>query len=123
MRASMEYLLCGLPVVSTPSIGGRDRYFRSDYAVICEPNPRAVADAVKEASARNVSRAHVRRAVLDKVAFDRASFLRTLNALIGRELKSSRAFAGFDLFRGLPIQNAGRDAPWLRLEPRPTPGP
>jgi hypothetical protein len=25
MRASAEYLLCGLPIVSTPNIGGRDR--------------------------------------------------------------------------------------------------
>ncbi|TIW59263.1 MAG: glycosyltransferase, partial [Mesorhizobium sp.] len=37
MYSSMEYLLAGLPIVSTPSIGGRDVYFHPDYCIIAEP--------------------------------------------------------------------------------------
>ncbi|WP_164127899.1 glycosyltransferase, partial [Stenotrophomonas maltophilia] len=37
MCASMEYLMAGLPVVSTPSVGGRDVYFDPDYCIIAEP--------------------------------------------------------------------------------------
>lgn len=45
-RASGEYLLCGLPVVSTPSTGGRDIWYDSDNSIICEPTPPAVREAV-----------------------------------------------------------------------------
>lgn len=44
--ASGEYLLCGLPVVSTPSRGGRDIWYGPENSIICEPSPGAVRDAV-----------------------------------------------------------------------------
>ncbi len=44
---STEYLLCGLPVVSTPSIGGRDVFFSPDNAVIVDPAADAVRNAVE----------------------------------------------------------------------------
>ena len=31
--AATEYLLCGLPVVTTPSVGGREAFFDPDYVV------------------------------------------------------------------------------------------
>jgi glycosyltransferase involved in cell wall biosynthesis len=46
--ASSEYLLCGVPVVSTKSKGGRDVWYDSYNSVVCEATPRAVADAVAE---------------------------------------------------------------------------
>ena len=45
--ASSECLLSGLPVVSTPSRGGRDIWYDADNSVICEPRPEAVRDAVR----------------------------------------------------------------------------
>lgn len=39
MRASMEYLLAGLPIVSTKSLGDRDRYFANPYAIIAPDDP------------------------------------------------------------------------------------
>jgi glycosyltransferase involved in cell wall biosynthesis len=48
MMASIQYLLAGLPVVSTPSLGGRDDFYHPDYVRVVEPTPRAVADAVAE---------------------------------------------------------------------------
>lgn len=47
-RASSEYLLCGIPVVSTPSKGGRDVWYDDYNAAIVEPNEGAVAEAVEE---------------------------------------------------------------------------
>ena len=39
-KASIEYLLSGLPVVSTPSKGGRDVFFDPDYCAIVDSLPR-----------------------------------------------------------------------------------
>ena len=47
MFASCEYLLCGIPIVSTPSKGGRDDFFNQDNALIVSPEPAAIAQAVE----------------------------------------------------------------------------
>ena len=44
--ASSEYLLSGLPVVSTPSRGGRDIFYTSTNSLIVEPTEDAVARGV-----------------------------------------------------------------------------
>jgi glycosyltransferase involved in cell wall biosynthesis len=46
--SSSEYLLCGLPVVSTWSHGGRDIWFNEYNSIICDANPDAVAASVKK---------------------------------------------------------------------------
>lgn len=46
--ASSEYLLCGVPVVSTPSKGGRDVWYNEYNSIVCEPTSEAVASAVEE---------------------------------------------------------------------------
>lgn len=74
MTASMEYLMAGLPVVSTPSSGGRDRYFNPDFTIIAEPNPRAVREAVDALKARAIPRQAIRVATLKRVDEDRAAF-------------------------------------------------
>jgi glycosyltransferase involved in cell wall biosynthesis len=48
MYASAQYLLCGLPVVSTRSEGGRDVFFDEEYVRIVEDDPEAVWHAVHE---------------------------------------------------------------------------
>ncbi len=50
--ASSEYLLSGLPVVSTASRGGRDFWYDAYNSLICEDSPEAVAEAVRELAAR-----------------------------------------------------------------------
>jgi glycosyltransferase involved in cell wall biosynthesis len=45
--SSSEYLLCGIPVVSTQSKGGRDIWYTKDNSIICEPNEVSVAEAVE----------------------------------------------------------------------------
>jgi len=44
--ASSEYLLCGIPVVSTYSKGGRDVWYDDYNSIVCDPDPKQIADAV-----------------------------------------------------------------------------
>jgi glycosyltransferase involved in cell wall biosynthesis len=81
MRASMEYLLAGLPVVSTPSIGGRERYYTAPYCQVVEATPEAVAMAVHDLGARNLDRQKIRDHVIQMVAFDRYNFLMNVNKI------------------------------------------
>lgn len=46
--SSSEYLLCGIPVVSTRSFGGRDIWYNSYNSIICDSNPDAVSAAVRQ---------------------------------------------------------------------------
>jgi hypothetical protein len=73
--ASMEYLLAGLGVVSTPSMGGRDVYFDPEFCIMCEPKREAVRDAVAELKSRNIPREHVRKVTLARIEADRRRFL------------------------------------------------
>jgi glycosyltransferase involved in cell wall biosynthesis len=86
MRASIQSLLCGLPIVSTPSVGGRDRYYTDDTALIVEPTPEAVASGVRDLIARRLSRESVRRAALAILRADRASFERGANRIAAHYL-------------------------------------
>lgn len=45
--SSSEYLLMGLPVVSTPSRGGRDLWYTDDNSVIVDPDEGLVREAVE----------------------------------------------------------------------------
>jgi len=44
--SSSEYLLCGIPVVSTESKGGRSVWYNSYNSIICDANEEAVSSAV-----------------------------------------------------------------------------
>ncbi|MCE8009861.1 glycosyltransferase [Aestuariivita sp.] len=45
-RATIEYLLCGLPVVTTANVGGRDRFLVPANSIYTLPDPQTIADAV-----------------------------------------------------------------------------
>ena len=47
-RASSEYLMCGIPVVSTMSQGGRDIWYNDYNSLICENNEESVLKCVTE---------------------------------------------------------------------------
>lgn len=103
MYASMEYLLAGLPVVTTPSIGGRDHFFHPDYALSVAPDPAAVRDGVAAMIRRAIPRAQIRAAVLDRVRAERLRFLDVLHGIFveaGAEGGFEAAVAG--LFVGRP---------------------
>lgn len=81
MYASIEYLLAGLPIVSTPSRGGRDVFFDPDYCVIAEPTPRSVREAVTALGARDIPRAYVRSRTLAKLEVERQRFIAFLEQI------------------------------------------
>lgn len=87
MRAASECLLAGLPMVSVPSIGGRDLIFTTDTALIVDATPEAVRNGVAAMRARNLTREEVRRATLARVLEERGKFLaaanRTVAAFLG----------------------------------------
>ena len=78
-KASMEYMLAGLGVVSTPSIGGRDVYFEEEFCIVCEPSPAAVRDAVAELIARQVPPDYIRKRTLARITRERERFLELID--------------------------------------------
>jgi glycosyltransferase involved in cell wall biosynthesis len=85
-RASMEYLLSGLPVVSTPSMGGRDVFFDEDYCAIVEPTAEAVQQGVQRMIARDIPPEHIRERTLRRVREHRRRFLSLASELAERDL-------------------------------------
>lgn len=74
MFACIEYLLCGLPVVSTKSLGGRAVFFEKDYVRIVEDDPTAVAKAVDDLIQSNISPYYIREKTLEKIRHHREKF-------------------------------------------------
>jgi glycosyltransferase involved in cell wall biosynthesis len=67
MFASIEYLLCGIPIVSTPSRGGRDAFWDERFVIVCEPTAEAVAAAVQELKRRSINPMVIRSATLERM--------------------------------------------------------
>ncbi len=80
--ASIQYLLCGLPVVTTRNRGGRDAFFDDACVIWADDTPEAVARAVSELIARNLDPETVRAATLRKVQAHRAVFLQTVRDIM-----------------------------------------
>ena len=53
--ASSEYLLCGLPVVSTNPTGSRGVWYTDDNSILVDPDPKEVAKAVELAKKRIIT--------------------------------------------------------------------
>lgn len=74
MFAATEYLLCGLPVVSTPSLGGRDTWFDPRFARIVPADSQAIADAVQELISLDISPDLIRNATVARMTEHRQRF-------------------------------------------------
>ncbi|MGB6535143.1 MAG: hypothetical protein WBF58_04195 [Xanthobacteraceae bacterium] len=103
--ASLEYLLCGLPVVSTFSRGGRDEYYDDYAAIVCEADSQAVRKAVQVMLGRleggDVDPEEVRRRALNRAVQFR---LQLANALSRMTLPYG---VKFDFFAYLNQQTVG----------------
>lgn len=62
--ATVEYMLTGLPVVSTRSLGGRDVFYDERCVSIVDDDPAAVARGVREMADRKLDPEFVRSCVL-----------------------------------------------------------
>lgn len=74
--SSSEYLLCGLPVVSTLSYGGRDIWYNSYNSIICDPSPEAIAEAVKRLSSYGRDPQRIRKMHINLAKQLRENFIR-----------------------------------------------
>ncbi|MBY6092903.1 glycosyltransferase [Maritimibacter alkaliphilus] len=82
--ASSEYLLCGVPVVSTPSYGGRDVWYNEYNSIIADPTPEAIAEAVEEMVRWPRNPARIRQMHLDQANAYRQAFIKALDGFFKR---------------------------------------
>ena len=85
MFVSAEYLLCGIPVVSTRNLGGRDTLFPEEFVFHAEDTPNSVAAGVTAMAARQCDPAAVRNGVLKKMELFREVFIRLIQEIYDRE--------------------------------------
>jgi len=76
MFASIEYLLCGIPIVSTHSYGGRDMFYEEDYAVLVDDDSSAVKAGLDEVLDRCVSGEYIRARTIEKINEHRLRLVR-----------------------------------------------
>jgi len=79
--SSSEYLLCGIPVVSTISFGGRDVWYNSYNSIICEPTQESVAAAVKKLASLNRDPHRIRDMHIVQAKKMRSKFIGILNEI------------------------------------------
>ncbi|QLA20144.1 glycosyltransferase [Desulfolutivibrio sulfoxidireducens] len=79
--STTEYMLCGLPVVSTENIGGRNCYLDQDIARIVSPDARAVKQGVDELIAAAIPGNVVRKRTLIKMHRHRQNFIRYIQGI------------------------------------------
>lgn len=95
MLSSMEYLMCGVPVLTTKNLGGRSHFFRPEFSVEVDADPTSIAKGVEMLVARNLDPDEVRADALRIVHYERARFFeqiqRHLQAL-GMECDFEAAF-------------------------------
>ncbi len=96
--AATEYLLCGLPVVTTPSVGGREAFFDPDYVVWTEPTPEAVAEAVQKAISLPISPQEIRERTLAKMKKVRETYCDILSSLARKDGIERDFRSEWDLF-------------------------
>jgi hypothetical protein len=72
MFASIQYLLAGLPVVTSRSLGGRDEFFSSPHVRWVDDDPHAVSSAVDELVALDLDPHAIRETTLAKVGQHRS---------------------------------------------------
>jgi glycosyltransferase involved in cell wall biosynthesis len=82
MYASCEYLLCGLPVVSTPNVGGRDYFLDAPHCVTAASEPGAVAEAVAYLCGQCFDPLAIRRATLGKMLPHRARLIALVQSIV-----------------------------------------
>lgn len=93
--ATVQYLLAGLPVVTTRNLGGRDEFLSDRVARWVEDDPEAVATAVAELAALDLDPALVRAEALTKISEHRQRLLDWMRSVIDAAGRLSRWHDGW----------------------------
>jgi hypothetical protein len=80
--ASSEYLLCGIPVVSTHSKGGRDVWYDEYNCILCDPDPVQIANAVSYFKAHPRDPQAIRATHIEKARKYRLRFIEALEHML-----------------------------------------
>ncbi len=86
MFVSAEYLLSGIPIVSTKSVGGRDALFNSGFVKIVKNNPEAVASGVEEMIKNNIDPEYIRSETIKKMIEHREKFISLIQEIYDEEI-------------------------------------
>lgn len=86
MLALTEYLLCGLPVVTTRSKGGRDVWYTDYNHILVEPKAEAVRDAVNHLKSNPRDPERIRRDCLDMMGLFRENYVSLVNSIAGNKV-------------------------------------
>lgn len=84
MRASTQYLLCGKPVVSTRSRGGRDVFYDDVTAIVVGDDADEVWDAVRTLVTDRRDPFEIRRRTLERIHGFRYEFARRIASIRSR---------------------------------------
>ena len=106
MFASVEYLLAGLPVVSTPNTGGRDVFSDPEFWLTVPDTPEAIRDAVTEMAGRHVPPARIRARTLERVHEHRARLRSAVADATGGRVVLP-ADLGDAIYRTMPVWVSG----------------
>ncbi|MFA6929724.1 MAG: hypothetical protein WCT05_05310 [Lentisphaeria bacterium] len=85
MFVSAEYLLSGIPAVSTANLGGRECLLPEPYWLRAEDTPEGVAAAVETMIARQLPAGEIRAAMLAKMAKPRQTLCQLLDELYAKQ--------------------------------------
>jgi len=85
--STTEYMLCGLPVVSTSSKGGRELFLDPSVSRIVDDDPEAIAQAVQELIKERIPPHLVRLRALEIMRKIRQDFIAMVNMILEEEGK------------------------------------
>jgi hypothetical protein len=85
-NASMEYFLCGVPLVSTTSKGGREAMYDPRHVVVVEPTQQAVEAAVASYVLSAPDPEEIRASALAKTRPHRRRLIAWLSGVVGEDL-------------------------------------
>jgi hypothetical protein len=105
MVASMQYLLAGLPIVSTESRGGRDEFFNPDYVRIVADSVDAVAAGVREMRDCPMPAMEIRRRTLEKIEQHKTRLFELLKAICLSEGFHSDLLCQWDSWAASPFSD------------------
>jgi len=81
MYASGEYLLCGIPIVSTESKGGRDVFFNEYNSIICAADAQDVAKSVGILLKKPIDPERIRNEMILNMEGHRKTFVDYVNSI------------------------------------------
>ncbi|GAB3563007.1 hypothetical protein GCM10027578_05950 [Spirosoma luteolum] len=85
MYASCEYLLAGIPVVSTKSKGGREVFFNEMNSIIVEDSEKSISEGINELIKKNISSTTIRVDILEQIQAHRSFFIKNIDEILKLE--------------------------------------